>query len=149
MYSTITMLQREDAFKPYFNMEKFEDNIYNKTALRETRIKKRKRIRLLDKIITLVILVLFIYLCVILANICFQNCRLLKVNMDLKKLETTLESKINNNNGVYKTLKSEMKFEDLKMKAYMDLNMITPTEKNIIYFDKSDNGFVRQYENIR
>ena len=35
------------------------------------------------------------------------------------------------------------------MKAYLDLNMITPTEKNIIYFDKRDSGYVRQYENIR
>ena len=42
-----------------------------------------------------------------------------------------------------------MKFDDIKMKAYLELNMITPTEKNIIHFDKSDNGFVRQYENIR
>ena len=43
----------------------------------------------------------------------------------------------------------EIKFDDLKMKAYMEFNMVTPTEKSIIYFDKTDNGFVRQYEDIR
>ena len=73
----------------------------------------------------------------------------MKTNDDIVKLEATLDKKKYDNDNSTRKLKTEMKFDDLKMKAYMELNMITPTEKNIIYFDKSDNGFVRQYENIR
>ena len=68
---------------------------------------------------------------------------------DIKELETVLKVKEKENAVIMDAIKSEIKFDDLKMKAYMEFNMVTPTEKNIIYFDKTDNGFVRQYEDIR
>ena len=64
-------------------------------------------------------------------------------------MQNTLILKEKENEVRIDAIKSEIKFDDLKMKAYMEFNMITPTEKNIIYFHKTDNGFVRQYENIR
>ena len=68
---------------------------------------------------------------------------------EIKKLESMLSVREKENAVRMDAIKNEIKFDDLKMKAYMEFNMVTPTEKSIIYFDKTDNGFVRQYEDIR
>ena len=137
------------AFRPYFDMRRFEDNIYNRVNMREKRIGIKKRLRIVDRLLVIAIAFLLTLLIVILSAIIYRNISINSKDNYIKKLENTLDRKIYDNKNVVSSLKSEMKFDDIKMKAYMDLNMITPTEKNIIHFKKSDNGFVRQYENIR
>lgn len=146
---TRDVLYGDVAFRPYFNMQKFENSIYNRATTREKRIKTRKKLRVLDKMLAILTLFLIITFLVLATGILYRSIIIKSKTNEIKKLETILERKKYENNNVVSTLKTEMKFDDIKMKAYMELNMITPTEKNIIRFDKSDNGFVRQYENIR
>lgn len=146
---TRDVLYGDIAFRPYFNMQKFENSIYNRSTTREKRIRTRKKLRVLDKLLTVLIMFMLILFLVLASANIYRSIIIKHRTNDIKKLETVLERKRYDNNNVVSSLKTEMKFDDIKMKAYMELNMITPTEKNIIRFDKSDNGFVRQYENIR
>ena len=143
------ILYGQSVLKPYFNMQKFEDTIYNRPKIRLERIKKRKRIKVLDKLMVMITVILFIVLLTYVSAIALTQAKIYGKDNDIRKLNSVLKTKQSENVVKIDAIKSEIKFDDLKMKAYMELNMITPTEKNIIYFDKTDNGFVRQYENIR
>lgn len=142
------VLYGQSILKPYFNMQKFEDTLYNRPKVRFERIKRRKRIRVLDKLLVIITVLAFVVFISYIGAIVFTQAKIYGKNNDISKLSKTLKTKANENVVKIDALKSEIKFDDLKMKAYMEFNMITPTEKNIIYFDKTDNGFVRQYENI-
>ena len=146
---TSDVLYGRAVFKPYFNMQKFEDNIYNRVSVREKRISRRRKIRIVDKLLAVITIVLFIVFLSITGLVAYRSLAIKNKEYNIKKLEKILERKVYENKNAVISLKNEMKFDDIKMKAYLELNMITPTEKNIIHFDKSDNGFVRQYENIR
>ena len=146
---TSEVLYGREIFTPYFNMNRFEDNIYNRPKQRAIRIKKRKRIRLIDRLLVSLTAILFIILLVYIAAITYYGVKVYNKNNEVVKYERILEAKRKENAGKIDVIKGEIKLDDLKMKAYMEYNMITPTEKNIIYFDKNDSGFVRQYENIR
>ena len=135
--------------RPYFNMQKFEDRIYNRVGEREKRINARRKYRVLDKLIVVFIFFLLTAFIVLGLGITYKNVMISSKDRYIKKLEKTLEIRLYERKNFVSSLKTDMKFDDIKMKAYMELNMITPTEKNTIRFDKSDNGFVRQYENIR
>lgn len=137
------------AYRPYFDMRKFENSIYNKTIVREARIKTRKRFKVLDKILAAVLTVAFIAFITMSIAVIYKNAVIKNKEVYIKKLESVLNKKVYEKNNVVMSLKTDMRFDEIKMKAYMELNMITPTEKNIISFDKSESGFVRQYENIR
>ena len=146
---TSDVLYGRTAFKPYFDMQKFEDSIYNRVSVREKRISRRRKLRIVDKLLAVIIIVLSIVFLSITGLVAYRSLAIKNKEYNIKKLEKILEKKVYENKNAVISLKNEMKFDDIKMKAYLELNMITPTEKNIIHFDKSDNGFVRQYENIR
>lgn len=133
----------------YFDMKRFENSIYKKTFVREERIKARRKLKLVDNILTLILIVFIISLITLAIMVVYSQVKISKLDYDISKLEYILENKRKSVETKSQELKSEIKYDNLKMKAYLDLNMITPTEKNIIYFDKSNTGYVRQYENIR
>lgn len=137
------------AYKPYFDMRKFENSIYNKAIVRETRIKARKRFKVLDKILSVLLVIAVIAFLAMLTAVTYKNAVIKNKDIYIKKLESVLNNKRYEKSNTVSSLKTDMRFDEIKMKAYMELNMITPTEKNIINFDKSESGFVRQYENIR
>lgn len=146
---TSDVLYGRTVFKPYFDMQKFEDSIYNRVSVREKRISRRRKLRIVDKLLAVITIVLSIVFLSITGLVAYRSLAIKNKEYNIKKLEKILEKKVYENKNAVISLKNEMKFDDIKMKAYLELNMITPTEKNIIHFDKSDNGFVRQYENIR
>lgn len=146
---TSEVLYGRTAFKPYFNMQKFEDSIYNRVSIKEKRISRRKRLRIVDRLFAAITIVLFIVFLSVTALVAYKSFAIKSKEHSIKKLEKILERKVYENKNAVISLKNEMGFDEIKVKAYMELNMITPTEKNIIRFNKSDNGFVRQYENIR
>ena len=136
------------TFAPYFDMSKFENKVYNKDILREKRIKTRRKQKVLDNVLFLFAVILFIAFVFISSLVVYQYVGIVKTNYRIEKLEKNLKKKREDINRKTVDLSKSIKYEDLKMKAYLELNMILPTDKNIIYFDKSDQGFVRQYENI-
>lgn len=146
---TSDVLYGRTAFRPYFDMQKFEDSIYNRVSIREKRISRRRRLRIVDRLLAVITIVLLIVFLSITGLVAYRSLAIKNKEYNIKKLEKILERKVYENKNAVISLKNEMRFDDIKMKAYLELNMITPTEKNIIHFDKSDNGFVRQYENIR
>lgn len=133
----------------YFDMQRFENLISNKMIVREQRIAKRKKIRVLDNMLMIVAFVLAVNLLIVVSLISYQNVKTFENNRQISRLEKQLTKLRTENDIAFNELKDKIKYDNLKMKAYLDLNMITPTEKNIIYFDKRDSGYVRQYENIR
>ena len=143
------VLYGQVMYKPYFNMQKFEDSIYNRFTVRERRIKTRKKLRVLDKLLVMAVTIVIIAILIMSMAILYKSIAIKNKSTYINKLENELGKKEYERKNAVSSLKSEMKFDDIKMKAYMELNMITPTENNIIRFNKSDNGFVRQYENIR
>ena len=136
------------TFAPYFDMSKFENKVYNKDILREKRIKTRRKQKVFDNVLFLFAVILFIAFVFISSLVVYQYVGIVKTNYRIEKLEKNLKKKREDINRKTVDLSKSIKYEDLKMKAYLELNMILPTDKNIIYFDKSDQGFVRQYENI-
>lgn len=146
---TSDVLYGRTAFRPYFDMQKFEDSIYNRVSIREKRISRRRKLRIVDRLLVVITIVLLIVFLSITGIVVYRSLAIKNKEYNIKKLEKILERKVYENKNAVISLKNEMRFDDIKMKAYLELNMITPTEKNIIHFDKSDNGFVRQYENIR
>lgn len=146
---TSEVLYGRTAFRPYFDMQKFEDSIYNRVSIREKRISRRRKLRIVDKLLAVITIVLSIVFLSITGLVAYRSLAIKNKESNIKKLEKLLEKKVYDNKNAVISLKNEMRFDDIKMIAYLELNMITPTEKNIIHFDKSDNGFVRQYENIR
>lgn len=136
------------TFTPYFDMSKFENKVYNKDILREQRIKSRRKQKVLDNILIFFVIILSIAFIFISALVVYQYVGIVKTDYRIEKLEKSLKKKKEDIARKTTDLSKIVKYEDLKMKAYLELNMILPTDKNIIYFDKSDQGFVRQYESI-
>lgn len=136
------------TFTPYFDMSKFENKVYNKDILREKRIKARRKQKVLDNALTLFVIIFSILFMVMISFVAYQCVGIANANYRIEKLEKSLKKKKEDIDRKTTDVSKIVKYEDLKMKAYLELNMILPTDKNIIYFDKSDQGFVRQYESI-
>lgn len=137
------------AVNSYFDMRKFENSIYNKEIIRERRINVRKKQKVIDTILSFFVVVSAVALVTISTMIAYNYLKVAKLDSQIAKLETIIENSRRKNEAEGESLDKIVKYDELKMKAYLELNMILPTGKNIIYFDKSDQGFVRQYENIR
>lgn len=135
--------------KDYFNMKRFEDSIGNKGIERQKRITVRKNLRFLDTMLLIIFLLIMLVAAVIFGKILYENLKIREKNKQIVKLEALLDKKTFENSEMVDDIRDTIKNDNLKVKAYLDLNMVMPTEKNIIYFDKSDSEYVRQYENIR
>ena len=136
------------TFAPYFDMSKFENKVYNKDIIREQRIKTRRKQKVFDNVLLFFVVIFSIASLLISSLVAYQYVNIVKTNYKIEKLEKSLKKKREDIARMTTGLSKTVKYEDLKMKAYLELNMILPTDKNIIYFDKSDQGFVRQYESI-
>ena len=136
------------TFAPYFDMSKFENKVYNKDIIREQRIKTRRKQKVFDNVLLFFVVIFSIASLLISSLVAYQYVNIVKTNYKIEKLEKSLKKKREDIARMTAGLSKTVKYEDLKMKAYLELNMILPTDKNIIYFDKSDQGFVRQYESI-
>ena len=136
------------TFAPYFDMSKFENKVYNKDIIREQRIKTRRKQKVFDNVLLFFVVIFSIGFLLISSLVAYQYVNIMKTNYRIEKLEKSLKKKREDIARMTTGLSKTVKYEDLKMKAYLELNMILPTDKNIIYFDKSDQGFVRQYESI-
>ena len=145
---TKSALYGDVVFKPYFDMRKFESHIYNKEIIRENKIKSRKNRKIIDKVIKVIDLIALILFIAIATATIYEYGKIAALDYKILKLEKTLENKKVEYDRLNVPLSKIIKHDDLKMKAYLELNMVLPTDKNTIYFDKSDEGFVHQYENI-
>ena len=145
---TRSALYGDVVVKPYFDMRKFETNIYKRDIIKEKRIKSRRRQKVVDKILKILVSVIAIFFVIVFLATVYQYGKIVALDYKITKLEKTLENRVAEYDRLNVPLSKIVKQDDLKMKAYLELNMVLPTDKNTIYFDKNDEGFVHQYENI-
>lgn len=123
--------------KNYFNSVKFEKYISNANLLREKRIAKRNRNRIIDKILILIVMFLIVVMIAVVGKLVIESFSIYNLNKEIYSLENNVQKVIDDKNKKINELIKNTKVESLKRKAYLDLNMITPTNNHIIYFDKS------------
>lgn len=120
----------------YLNIEKFEYNVSNEGIKLQKIIDRRKRLRIFDIIIKILIqlicVAIFTFLILILVEFAFS----VKNDYNIKNMQSILDTKSNNYKKIISNAYDENKMEKIKQLAYLEYNMITPTDKNIIYFDK-------------
>lgn len=127
----------------YFNMKRFEDSIDNMGIVRQKIIEKRRSMLIFDKILMIFFLISFLIVIVIFGRIIYESLKIKEKSRQITKLEAMLNEKRFDRETIIEELKSGIKYDNLKAKAYLELNMITPTEKNIIYFEKDEEKFER------
>lgn len=135
--------------KDYFDMRKFEDSISNAGIVKQKKMKIKRSLRIFDKLLVLIFIAILLFTAFVCIKVLFESLKIREKNKQISKLEVTLDKKILENDEMIDDIRGTVQGDNLKVKAYLDLNMVMPTEKNIIYFDKSDSEYVRQYENIR
>ena len=78
-----------------------------------------------------------------------SNILIAKQRKDITKLESILYDKKLNNKRLNDEIANMVDKEYVKSVAYLNLSMFLPTEANIIFYEKTDNGYVRQIDEIK
>lgn len=135
--------------KTFFNMNRFEELVYNKNKLITKEKKKKKILKFFDIVLVAVATLSFCYFAFIAfsamtCNVVLNN----KSRMEIK-LEAELDSIKAKNKILMEDISNMIDKEYVKNVAYLRLSMFMPTEENIIYYKKTNSGYVRQYDTIR
>ena len=134
--------------KRYFDQEYFERHIYNKRAIEIVEEKRKRRSNVLSITMLLCSIVLVAYFAV--SFFLTLSCRLSLVygQRRISSLEITLDKKKNANALIEDEINHMVDEEYVRKTAIMKLSMYVPSEKDIIYFDKSNSSYVRHYDNV-
>lgn len=122
----------------YYNQRRFEASISNFGIRRQRQIEIRRRFKLFDVALVIGILFLALFLAVEIFAISKEKLSIMAKNRDIKFLEASLDRLVSENDNYLELIRNKVDITTLKRIAYIDLGMIAPTDKNIIYFDKSD-----------
>lgn len=133
----------------YFDLNRFENIVYEKRKIKVVSIKKRKRERLIDKIFVISAIMLTIATFAFSFFILSRKLSLLSKNNKVVRLETTLNAKILENDQLKSDVKNKVDREYIRNMALVNLSMHEPSEKDIIYFNKSNTSYVRQYDDVK
>lgn len=135
--------------KRYFDINKFENLVFNKNKIKAKRVKSRKMWKVLDFFAVFLmfsIVILFIFFS---AKLIMSNILIAKQRKDITKLKSILYDKKLNNKRLNDEIANMVDKEYVKSVAYLNLSMFLPTEANIIFYEKTDNGYVRQIDEIK
>ena len=139
------VLYGRDSLKPYFDMGRFEDNIFKRQLIRERKTKTRKKFVVIDKVLNIATHIAGLFLIILFMAVIYRSIEIKNIDNNIERLKELLQTKVTHNRDTVASLKNDIPFDEIKIKAYMELSMITPTEKNIIRFNKSDTQVVHQY----
>ena len=92
-----------------------------------------------------VISVVTLFLCV---NFVQLKAQLTSQMENVAKKETELSVLKADNDAFYNSVASSVDLEYIKSVATNELDMKYPSEEQIVYFDTSGNGYVRQYQDV-
>lgn len=134
--------------KRYFDQEYFERLIYNKRAIEIVEEKRKRRNSVLNIAMLMTCVILIVYF--VISFFITLSCRLSLVygQRKINSLEATLEQKKSVNALIEDEINHMVDEEYVRKTAIMKLSMYVPSEKDIIYFDKSNNSYVRHYDNV-
>ena len=134
--------------KRYFDQEYFERLIYNKRAIEIVEEKRKRRSNALNIMMLLTSIVLVLYFAVSFFLTLSSRLSLVYGQRKINSLEATLDQKKNANALIEDEINHMVDEEFVRKTAIMKLSMYVPSEKDIIYFDKSNNAYVRHYDNV-
>lgn len=144
MVRTTTLRQRK-----YFDEVYFERLIYNKRAEEILEEKRKRRKIIVNSMFLSVAVVMVLYFAINLLMIFTNRLSLIYQQSNITKLEIKLEERKKINMLIEDEINHMVDEEYVRKVAIMKLSMYVPSEKDIIYFDKSNNSYVRQYDNVR
>lgn len=143
MVNTSTLRQ-----KRYFDQEHFERLIYNKRAAEIVEGKRKRRSNVCNALMLLSSVLLVVYFVISFFFTLSSRLSLVYGQRRITSLEATLDQKKNANALIEDEINHMVDEEFVRKTAIMKLSMYVPSEKDIIYFDKSNNSYVRQYDNV-
>ncbi len=135
--------------KRYFDINKFENLVFNKNKIKAKRVKSRKIWKVLDFFAVFLMFSIVILFLFFSAKLIMSNILIAKQRKDITKLESILYDKKLNNKRLNDEIANMVDKEYIKSIAYLNLSMFLPTEANIIFYEKTDNGYVRQIDEIK
>lgn len=122
--------------KSYFNMRRFENSINNYGIVREKTIIRESRFKYFEKIILSAIITLIIILIFVTGLIIHEVVLSRTYEKDIEELEITLDSTTMKNYKYFDNFRDKVEIDNIKKIAYLELDMITPSSENTIYFEK-------------
>ena len=135
--------------KRYFDINKFENLVLNKNRVKVKRAKSKKIWKVIDFLMFIVMLAAIFFFAFLSIKVFMSNILIAKQRKDITKLESTLYNKRINNKKLNDEISNMVDKEYIKSIAYLNLSMFLPTEANIIFYKKTDNGYVRQIDEIK
>lgn len=134
--------------KRYFDQEYFERLIYNKRAIEIVEEKRKKRSNVLNITMLICSVLLVAYFVVNFFLTLSYRLSLVYGQRRINSLQATLDQKKNANTLIEDEINHMVDEEFVRKTAIMKLSMYVPSEKDIIYFDKSNDSYVRHYDNV-
>ena len=134
--------------KRYFDQEYFERLIYNKRAIEIVEEKRKRRNSVLNIAMLMTCVILIVYFAISFFITLSFRLSLVYGQRKINSLEATLEQKKSVNALIEDEINHMVDEEYVRKTAIMKLSMYVPSEKDIIYFDKSNNSYVRHYDNV-
>lgn len=135
--------------KRYFDQEYFERLIYNKRALEIIEENKKKKSIVLNIVLLLTAIIMVVYFVVNMFFVLSFRLSLVYSERKISSLTATLNEKKNTNLLIEDEINHMVNEEQVRQIAIMKLSMYVPSESDIIYFNKSNNSYVRHYDNVK
>ena len=135
--------------KRYFDINKFENLVFNKNRIRAKKIKTQKLLKFVDVLMVFLMVFMFFVFAFFSIKILTSNILILKQKKDIAKLESTLNTKRLNNKKLNDEIANMLDKDYIKSVAFLNLSMFQPTDANVIYYDKIDDGYVRHIDEIK
>ena len=135
--------------KRYFDINKFENLVFGKNRIKVKKLKNKKVWRVLDFLLAIImffVIGIFLFFSI---RVFMSNILIAKQRKDITKLESILYDKRINNKKLNDEIANMVDKDYIKSNAYLNLSMFLPTDANVIFYEKTDNGYVRQIDEIR
>lgn len=135
--------------KKFFSVNRFEELVYNKNKFIRMEKKKKKILKIFDVFLVFIASLFFCYFVFVAFSTITCNVVLNNKNRMEIRLEAELEGIKAKNKILMEDISNMIDKDYVKNVAYLRLSMFMPSEENIIYYDKTNVGYVRQYDTIR
>ena len=120
----------------YFDVRRFEALINNDGIKREKKVIKKRTLKFIDNLLKIVAVTVMV---LVIVAFCLNIYFVIKTTyqgIKISELTKTCEILNDKKTNMVENLRLSGAYENVKKKAYSDLNMITPEKDNIIYFEK-------------
>lgn len=132
----------ERVVKKQISLDTFSEVVYQENRKKVLSIKKLRSERRINRLMVFSICVLLIYMLSIGVLSISSNILLRTKEDSIRKYETILQNKKIENEQLVSKIEEIVVDKGIKEKAIVELSMTKPTKNHIIYFDKTNRGYV-------